>query len=464
MFNPIMLSRLHFCCTIMFHILWPALTIGLSLFLVLMEGLYLKTHKEIHYRHVRFWSKLFLLNFGIGVVSGIVMEFEFGTHWARFSQIAGGFFGNILGFEAAMAFAAESIFLAIMMFGWNRVPRGAHYFATCMVAFAATLSAFWIMDANSWMQSPAGVKLNGNTLVIESYMQAVFNPGMVISFLHMWLTCIEISVLVIAGLSAWYIYKKRQVAFFLYSFKIALLAAVIVTPLQIIIGDSSARTVLALQPQKAAAMESHWETNPAGRGAPVSLVAWPDTKNEKNIVAIEIPNLLSVLATHSLKGRVQGLKEFPLHNRPPVLLPYYAFRIMVLLGLFFFGIMLWTVWIWWRKKLTEEALPHQRILLYCWIAAVPFGYIAMEMGWIVREVGRQPWIIYGLMRTSDGVSKLSSSEVLFSLLLFGVLYSFLFALMLVFVRRFIKKGPDLSETFPPEIDIRYRTNKPNNRT
>jgi cytochrome d ubiquinol oxidase subunit I len=432
----------------MFHILWPVLTIGLSMFLVLLEVLWLKTRDADYYRHARFWSKLLLLNFGIGVVSGIPMEFEFGTNWAPFSIAAGDFFGNILGFEGAMAFMLEAGFLGIMLFGWQRVPAGIHLFATTMVACGASLSAFWIMVANAWMQTPAGVHFEKGVMIVDDYAAAIFNPAMPTSVLHMWLACMETSLFVIGGISAWYLLQQRDNAFFLKSFRLAVFAAIVVTPLQILVGDAGGLVIAEHQPAKLAAIEGHWQTNPPGEGAAWAILAWPDANNQRNQWSLEIPNVLSLITTHSLTGRVQGLRDFPLQDQPPVLLPFYSFRLMVAAGMTLLGLMLWSVWRWRRGAFTAAGIGSERLLLRAWIAAIPLAYLAVEMGWITREVGRQPWIIYGMMRTEAAASALPAAAVATTLGIYAAIYALLFIVFIVFAARLIQRGPDLDIPLP----------------
>ncbi len=324
--DVIVLSRLQFAITTLFHILWPVLTIGLSLFLVVTERLWLRTGEVAWYHHSRFWSRLLMLNFGVGVVTGLPLEFEFGADWATFSTIAGGFFGNLLGFEGAMAFMLEAGFLGIMMFGWDKVPRSVHLLATAMVAAGASLSAFWILDANSWMQTPAGGHMEDGHFVLDSYLDAIFNPDVPWGVSHMWVACLETSLFVIGGISAWYILKRRQVAFFRRSFLLAATIAIVVTPVQIWLGDSSGKAVFADQPAKGAALEGHWNTNPPGTAAPWAIIAWPDKSAQRNDWAVEIPGLLSWLATGTSDGRVAGLRDFAPQDQPPLLpLLFYAF-------------------------------------------------------------------------------------------------------------------------------------------
>jgi cytochrome d ubiquinol oxidase subunit I len=445
---PIMFSRLQFAVTTIFHILWPVLTIGLSFFMVLMEALWLKTGNEIYYRQVRFWSKIFILGFGIGVASGLPLEFQFGTNWAAFSKFSGDFFGNILGYEAAMAFALEAAFLAIFMFGWHRVSPRIHFFSTIMVAFGASLSAFWIMAANSWMQIPQGVKIVDGKIAVTDYAKALFNPDLGVSFSHMWVACISSTVFFVAGISAWNILKKKHVGFFMKSFKTAVIIAAFAAPLQIFLGDTSGRLIKEIQPTKLAGIESHWETNEPGTGASWSIAAWPDRSKERNMWALKIPYGLSLLTTHSLKGQVRGLKEFRPDDRPPIVLPFYAFRLMVLMGFMMFFLVLWALWYWYRGRLAAAARANYRRFWTLWMWAMPAGFIATELGWIVREVGRQPWVVYNLMRTEEGATKLAPSVVGGSLIIYIVIYLALLTFFIIFTRRIMIGGPDMKESAP----------------
>jgi cytochrome bd ubiquinol oxidase subunit I len=443
--DPVVLSRLQFSVTAMFHILWPLTTVGLSIVLVVFEVLWLKTGDIDNYRHARFWGKLFLLNFSIGVISGLPMEFEFGTNWSRFSIATGEFFGNILGYEGAMAFMLEAGFLGIMLFGWMRVPPIIHLLATSMVALGASLSAFWILVANSWMQTPAGIHLENNRVVVDSYFDAIFNKNMPWGVSHMWFACLVTSFFVIGGLSAWYILKNRHTDFFLKSFKLALIGVIFVVPIQLALGHGSGHEVFVNQPAKGAAIEAHWTTNPEGTRAAWNLLVWTNKTDQQNAWAISIPNVLSVLATGDLQGQVKGLTAFPKADQPPAIgLIFYSFRLMVTIGMAFFGLMLWTVVVWLKGQLSSESIGNHRLLLCAWIASIPLGYIATECGWIVREVGRQPWVIYGLLRTHDATSILPVSVVATSLIAFVVVYSVLFILFLIFAVRIIQKGPDLT--------------------
>ncbi|MBE9127182.1 cytochrome ubiquinol oxidase subunit I [Coleofasciculus sp. LEGE 07081] len=449
--NTVALSRMQFALTAIFHMLWPVLTTGMAIYLVIVEGLWLKTHNRDYYYHARFWSKLYVLNFGIGVASGLPMEFQFGTNWAPFSEAVGDFFGSILGFEGAMAFMLEAGFLGIMLFGWERVHPGIHYLATIMVAFGANLSTFWILVANSWLQSPTGGEMVNGKFVVSDYFQAILNPFMVKSVSHMFFATLETSLFVIGGISAWYILQGRHQAFFTRSLKIVLAAAIAVTPLQLYIGHLSAEQVYHHQPTKLAAMEAKWDTTPAGQPADWSLLALPNETKEKNNWEITIPNGLGYILEfkQNLSEPVLGLKEWKPEDRPRMVgLIYYSFRIMSGIGFFLAGLMLWSVLQWLLGNFSPEKIAQQKWLLRTWIFAAPLGYIAVEAGWIVRCVGRQPWTLYGQIRTADAASHIPASNVLTSLTAFAVIYSILFIATLYFGSRIIRKGPNLKLPVP----------------
>jgi len=410
--NTVALSRAQFALTAIFHMLWPVLTTGMAIYLVVLEGLWIRTQNKDYYLHARFWSKLYVLNFGIGVASGLPMEFQFGTNWAPFAEAAGDFFGSILGFEASMAFMLEAGFLGIKLFGWERVNPWVHYLATIMVAFGANLSTFWILSANSWLQTPAGGELVNGKFIVSDYFQAIFNPFMVNSVLHMFFATLETSLFVIGGISAWYLINQRHPEFFARSFKIVLAIAIAVAPLQIYIGHLSGEQVQHYQPTKLAAMEAQWDTIPAGQPAAWSVVAIPNETEQQNDWEVSIPGALGLILElrPKLSEPVLGLKEWAPENRPRMVgLIYYAFRTMIAIGFALAGLMALTVLQWLRGKLAETDITQQKWLLRAWIFAAPLGYIAVESGWIVRCVGRQPWVMYGQLRTADGVSHLPAA-------------------------------------------------------
>ncbi|NJM65078.1 MAG: cytochrome ubiquinol oxidase subunit I [Acaryochloris sp. RU_4_1] len=449
--NTVALSRMQFALTAIFHMLWPILTTGMAIYLVMVEGMWLRTRNPDYYHHARFWSKLYVLNFGVGVASGLPMEFQFGTNWAPFSEAVGDFFGSILGFEAAMAFMLEAGFLGIMLFGWERVHPVIHYLATIMVAFGANLSTFWILVANSWLQSPTGGAMVNGKFIVSDYFQAILNPFMVKSVAHMFLATLETSLFVIGGISAWYILNQRHQVFFARSLKIVIAAAIAVAPLQIYIGHLSAEQVYHYQPTKLAAMEAKWETSPAGQPADWSVLALPDETGEKNRWELTIPNALGYILEFkpTLSEPVLGLKEWQPKDRPRMVgLIYYSFRIMSGIGFFLAGLMLWSGLQWLLGNLSSKKIAQQKWLLRGWIFAAPLGYIAVEAGWIVRCVGRQPWTLYGQIRTADAASQLPASNVLTSLTAFAVIYAILFVSALYFGSQILRKGPNLELPVP----------------
>lgn len=451
--NTVALSRMQFALTAIFHMLWPVLTTGLGIYLVVIEGIWLKTRNSDYYYHARFWSKLYVLNFGIGVATGIPMEFQFGTNWAPLSEAIGNFFGSVIGFEASWAFMLEAAFLGIMLFGWERVNPAIHYMSTIFVALGANLSTLWILTANSWLQTPAGGEFVNGKFVVNDYFQAMLNPFMAVSVTHMFLATLETSLFVIGGISAWYIFNKRQEAFFAKALKVSLAMAIAVAPLQIYVGHLSGEQVYHYQPSKLAAMEAQWETIPAGTAAPWSVVAMPNEKTEQNDWEISIPNTLGYILELKpiLTEPVRGLKEWEPQNRPHMVgLIYYSFRTMIAIGFFLAGLMLVSLLQWLRGKLSPENISQQRLLMAGWIFAAPLGYIAVESGWIVRCVGRQPWTVYEHIRTVDAASNIPSANVLTTLIGFATVYTVLFIAVLYFGSRIIRKGPNFNLLIPGE--------------
>lgn len=449
--DSVVLSRMQFALTAIFHILWPVLTTGMGIYLVIIEAIWLKTQNPDYYLHARFWAKFYVLNFGIGVATGIPMEFQFGTNWAPFSEAVGNFFGSVIGFEASWAFMLEAAFLGIMLFGWERVNPTIHFLSTILVAVGANLSTLWILTANSWMQTPAGGEFVNGKFVVHDYFQAILNPFMVNSVLHMFFATLETSLFVIGGISAWYILQRRHPAFFAQSLKIVLAAAIAVAPLQIYIGHLSGEQVYHYQPTKLAAMEAQWESSPAGKPADWSLLALPNEKAEKNDWEITIPNGLGYILEFkkNLSEPLRGLKEWKPEDRPRMVgLIYYAFRTMIAIGFFLAGLVLLSTLQLLRGKLSAENITQQRLLMLAWVFAAPLGYIAVESGWIVRCVGRQPWTLYGQIRTVDAASHLPASNVLASLTTFATVYTLLFIAVLYFGSRIIRRGPNLDLPIP----------------
>ncbi|CEJ47182.1 cytochrome ubiquinol oxidase subunit I [Umezakia ovalisporum] len=449
--DSVVLSRMQFALTALFHMLWPVLTTGMGIYLVIVEGLWLKTRNPDYYLHARFWSKFYVLNFGIGVATGIPMEFQFGTNWGPLSEAIGNFFGSVIGFEASWAFMLEAAFLGTMLFGWERVNPAIHYLSTIFVAVGANLSTLWILTANSWLQTPAGGEMVAGKFVVSDYFQAILNPFMVNSVLHMFFATLETSLFVIGGISAWYILQQRHQAFFARSFKIALAVAIAVAPLQIYIGHLSGEQVYHYQPTKLAAMEAQWESSPAGQPADWSLLAIPNEKDQKNDWEITIPNGLGYILEFrkNLSEPLRGLKEWKPEDRPHMVgLIYYSFRTMIAIGFFLAGLMLVSTLQWLVGNLSVENITQQRWLMGAWVFAAPLGYIAIDSGWIVRCVGRQPWTLYGEIRTVDAASRIPASNVLVSLTGFVIVYTVLFIAALYFGSRIIRRGPNLELPIP----------------
>ncbi|QSJ14522.1 cytochrome ubiquinol oxidase subunit I [Nostoc sp. UHCC 0702] len=449
--DTVILSRMQFALTACIHMLWPTLTTGVGIYLVIIEGLWLKTRNPDYYYHARFWSKLYALNFGVGVATGIPMEFQFGTNWAPFSEAVGNFFGSVIGFEASWAFMLEAAFLGIMLFGWERVNPAIHYLSTILVAIGANLSTVWILTASSWMQTPAGGEMVNGKFVVHDYFQAILNPFMPFSVLHMFLATLETSLFVIGGISAWYILKNRNAAFFSKSFQIALAAAIAVAPLQIYVGHLNAEQVYRYQPEKLAAMEAQWNTVPAGQSADWSLLALPNNKAQKNDWEIMIPNALGYILEfkEKLTEPVLGLKEWKPEDRPRLIgLVYYCFRTMVAIGFFLAALMFASIFYWVLGKLSQENITQQRWVMRAWMFAAPLGFIAIDTGWIVRCVGRQPWTLYRQIRTVDSASHVPATNVLASLTGFTVTYILLLIAYVYFGSRIIRIGPNFELPVP----------------
>lgn len=438
-----MLSRIQFGLTTSFHILFPTLTIGLALFLVAVEALWLKTRNELYYRLYRFWVKIFAIHFAVGVVSGIALAFEFGTNFALFSQAVANVFAPLMAYEGMTAFFLEAGFLGIMLFGWNRVSPAIHFFSTCMVAAGATFSAFWIMSANAWMQTPVGYELIDGVFYVTSFKEAIFNPAFPTHLTHMLLASYTTAAFVVAGISAWFLLKKEHVVFYQRSLALALIMAAIAAPLQVVVGDFRGQNVAAYQPAKLAAMEAHWDTNTEG-GADFVLFAIPDMENETNRLAVTVPNALSLLITHSLDGQVTGLKEFPREDRPNVLVTFFTFRVMVGIGFLFFFVMVWAAYLWWRGRLYDSPW-----FLKTLVVIHPLGFVATIMGWMTSEIGRQPWVVYNLMRTADGVSPIAAGNVVWSLSLFILFIGIIGCSYMFYTLKTLQRGPDMESPLPP---------------
>ncbi len=431
--DALLLSRLQFAAATFFHFLFVPLTLGLSLLVAIMETKYVKTGDEMYLRMTKFWGKLFLLNFAVGVVTGITLEFQFGTNWSKYSTYVGDIFGSLLAIEATAAFFLESTFVAVWVFGWKKLSKTAHMVVMWLVFFGSNLSAIWILLANGWMQNPVGYVLRNGRAELDDFLAVVTNPFGWQQFLHTVSGAFVLSAFFVMGVSAYHLLRKQNVEFFTRSFRIALWVGIASSLFVVMQGHFHGNEVAQMQPAKLAAMESHWETQ---KNAPMYLLQIPDEKNEGNLVeALPVPSLLSILAFNDPGATVKGLKDFPKEDRPPVALTFYSFRIMVGLGTLFIGLMV-LGWMF-RDKLTEKPW-YLRMMLF----SIPLPYIAILAGWIVAEVGRQPWIVYGLMRTSDAVSPVDASQVAFSMVLMCVLYTLLGVAGFTLIARYAAKGPE----------------------
>ncbi len=442
-FDALLLSRIQFAFTISFHIVFPAITIGLASYLALLELLWLRTG-EARFRDLyRFFSKLFAVCFGMGVVSGVVLSYQIGTNWSGLSQAAGNVMGPLLAYEVLTAFFLEAGFLGVMLFGWDKVGPRLHFLATCMVAVGTLISAFWILSANSWMQTPAGYAFENGEFRATDWLAAVFNPSFPYRLVHMVLAAFLSTSLLVGGIGAWHLLRGREETRTRTMVAMSVLFVAVVAPLQIVAGDLHGLNTREHQPVKVAAMEAHWETQ---RGAPLILFAWPDESSESNDFVLEIPKLGSLILTHSFDGEVRGLKSFPEDERPPVAIVFWSFRIMVACGLAMLALGWIGAFLFFRRRLYDSRWFH-------WLAvlASPLGIVAILAGWVTTEVGRQPWVVYGLLRTADALAPLSGSSVALTLAGFVVVYCGVFGAGIWYLLRIAREGPSWAGGPEPEI-------------
>jgi len=443
--DALILSRLQFAFTIAFHIIFPSFTIGLASYLAVLEGLWLVTKNEAFKTLYLFWVKIFAISFGMGVVSGVVLSYQLGTNWSVFSTVASPVIGPLLAFEVLTAFFLEASFLGVMLFGWKKVGPGLHVTATALVAIGTLISAFWIISANSWMQHPTGfTTLPDGTLRAVDWWKVIFSPTFPERFAHMALAAYLTTALVVGAASAWRLLRRgpdeEEPAQLALRMAIGMFA--IVAPLQLLVGDMSGKEVMHVQPAKLAAIEAFWETRTE---QPFHIAAWPDRAAEGNRFEISIPKLGSLITAGSTDAEVKGLKAFAPQDRPPVFIVFWAFRVMVGLGLLMIGLGAWGVWLMWRTRGPEYSRPF----LWAAVAMGPAGFIAVISGWIVAEVGRQPYVVYGVLRTADAVSPVGAGQVSASLLAFMVIYAVIFSVGVLYILRLIGEGP---EAAPAEAD------------
>ncbi len=430
--DPVFLSRLQFAAATMFHFLFVPLTLGLSILIAYMETRYAWSDDENYLRMTKFWGKLFLINFALGVVTGITLEFQFGTNWSRYSEYVGDVFGSILAIEASAAFFLESTFIGVWIFGWKKISAKAHAIVMWLVAIAGNFSAVWILIANGFMQQPVGYDIRNGRTELTDFLAVITNKHGLLEIIHVVPASLLLGSFFVMGISAYHLLKKQHTEIFLKSFRIGLVVGLVTSLFVGLTGDMHGVNVSKTQPAKLAAMESHWETTTQ---APIVLFAIPDETQEKNKIEIgSIPGLLSFMGFHDFNAEVLGLRDIPKEERPPVLPTFIGFRTMVGLGTLFILLMIYG---WIRRNKLLESPNFLKIMLW----SIPLPYIAMEMGWVVSEVGRQPWIVYNLMRTSDAASPIAATQVMVSLTAFILVYGLLGAVGFYLIAKSVKEGP-----------------------
>jgi cytochrome d ubiquinol oxidase subunit I len=436
----LILARIQFAFTVSFHFLFPAFSIGLASYLAVLEGLWLKTGEGVYANLYRYWLKIFAVVFAMGVVSGIVMSYQFGTNWSVFSDKAGPVIGPLMAYEVLTAFFLEAGFLGVMLFGINKVGRKLHFVATLAVAVGTFISAFWILSVNSWMQTPVGFEMgeNGQFLPGDSWLAIIFNPSFPYRLVHTLLAAYLTTAFIVGAVGAWHLLKDKHNPGARKMFSMAMWMAAIVAPLQIFAGDMHGLNTLEHQPAKVMAMEGHYESHP--NGAPLILFGIPNSEERRVDHAIEIPNASSLILKHDWNAPLAGLDTIPDENEPPVAIVFWAFRIMVGIGFLMLGVGLWSLIARWRGKLYEWPLLHRFALVMG-----PSGLIAVLAGWVVTEAGRQPFTIYGLLRTSDSASPLDAPAVAASLLAFVVVYFVVFGMGVWYLLGLMKKPPEAHE-------------------
>ena len=435
-FDPVFLSRLQFAFLIAFHFLLPAFTIGLASYIAVLEGLYLYTRRAEYLRISAFWLKIFAVSFGMGVVSGIVMPFQFGTNWSRYSELTGGVVGPLMGYEGLTAFFLEAAFLGILLFGRKLVPPWAHFASALIVAAGTLFSAFWILAANSWMQTPAGYAIESGRFVPVDWVKVIFNPSFPYRFAHTVIAVYLTTAFTVIGVAAWYLRRARYAAEAKLMMTMGFLLTAVLAPLQAVLGDLHGVNTLHHQPAKLAAIEGTWETK---AGQPAVLFAIPDEARETNDAELAIPKLGSLYLTHDWNGVVRGLKDFPRADRPPVKPVFFAFRLMVGCWAAMLALTAAAGWLAWRRRL-YDARGFLGVLPY----GIPLGYLAVTAGWITTEVGRQPWVVYGQLRTANAVSPvLAAGDVAASFAAYALVYAIIFGSGLYYLVRIVQRGmPD----------------------
>ncbi|HZR68691.1 MAG TPA: cytochrome ubiquinol oxidase subunit I [Burkholderiales bacterium] len=433
--DPVLLSRLQFFWVVAFHILLPAFTVGLASYIAVLEGLHLVTGRAVFLSTSRYWTRIFAVSFGMGVVSGIVMPFQFGTNWSRYSDATANIVGPLMAYEGLTAFFLEAGFLGVLLFGRKLVPAWMHFFAALMVALGTLFSTFWILAANSWMQTPAGYTVADGRFFPQSWLEIIFNPSFPYRLAHNVVAFYITTAFVVIGAAAYLLRHGRAIEESRVMQKMGFGLLILLVPLQVLLGDQHGLNTLEHQPAKVAAIEAHWKTE---SHMPLVLFAWPDEQAEANRFEIAVPEAGSLILTHRRDGVVRGLKDFPREDRAPVAIPFFAFRAMVGIGLLMLAVVVCGAVLWARGRLHDE-----RWFQSLCVACMPLGFVAVVSGWITTEVGRQPWVVYGLMRTRDAVSpSLTGTDVLISLALYALVYFVIFGAGLMFMARLVRAGPD----------------------
>ncbi|EKO3408335.1 cytochrome ubiquinol oxidase subunit I [Vibrio fluvialis] len=433
------LARIQFAFTVSFHIIFPAITIGLASFLAVLEWRWMKTGNPVYKNLYHFWCKIFAVNFGMGVVSGLVMSYEFGTNWARFSDFAGSVTGPLLTYEVLTAFFLEAGFLGVMLFGWHKVSRRMHFFATVMVAIGTLISTFWILSSNSWMQTPQGIEIVDGRVVPVDWFKIVFNPSFPYRLAHMALAAFLSTAFFVAASAAWHLLRGRKSAEVKKMFSMAMWMILLVAPLQAVVGDAHGLNTLEHQPAKIAAIEGHWENKP-GEATPLILFGIPDMDAEKTRFSLEVPYLGSLILTHSLDKQIPALRSFAKEDRPNSTIVFWSFRVMAGLGMLMILSALTALWLRRKGKLYDTKLFHRFVLLMG-----PSGLIALLAGWFTTEIGRQPWVVYGMMRTRDAASNHDVLQMSITLALFVIIYFSVFTVGITYMMRLVGKGPTAVE-------------------
>ncbi len=445
--DPVLLARIQFAFTVTFHIIFPSFTIGLSAYIATLGVMWLRTDKERYHRLMRFWTKIFAVSFAMGVVSGIVLSYQFGTNWSRFSVVAGNVVGPLIGYEVLTAFFLEATFLGILLFGFNRVPRSLYVFSAAVVAAGTAMSAFWILAANSWMQTPVGHEMRNGVAIPVDWLTIIFNPSFPYRFAHMLNAAYLTTGFVVLAVGARYLLQGKHIEDARTMMRMGLWLMAILAPLQLFIGDQHGLNTLKYQPIKIAAIEAHWDGSKPGA---LVLFAWPDEKAEKNLYEIAIPFGASLILRHDPYGLFPGLKSVPPQDRPPVLNVFFGFRIMAGIGFYMIAAALFGVFLWWRGTLWETRW-YLRIVSWTWWS----GFVAVIAGWVVTESGRQPWLIHGILRTADAISPVPAASLLGTLALFVVCYGIVFSMGIYYINRLINKGPE-DRVIDPEDGVPSR--------